>query len=101
MSEHRLSTVEIWVILIILALMAVFLLAGCNAKNVEYRRYSGGELVENVRMGQVNFLYWFALNDSTIESKPLTVRVGSLTERNDPNSAQLATEALKLINKLP
>ena len=30
MSEHKLSMVEIWVILIILALMAVFLLAGCT-----------------------------------------------------------------------
>ena len=97
MSERKLSMVEIWVILIILALMAVFLLAGCNAKNVEYRRYSGGELVENVRMGQVNFLYWFALNDSTIESKPLTVRVGSLTERNDPNAPAVAVGVLKLI----
>ena len=54
--------------LVILSILIVLFLCSCNAKNVEYRRYSGGELVENVRMGQVNFLYWFALNDSTIES---------------------------------
>ena len=72
-------------------------LCGCNAKNVEYRRWdSGGNLVENVRMGQVNFLYWFALNDFTIHTDPLDLELGNLQERIDPNAVELGKELIEL-----
>ena len=78
------------------------LLTGCNFQNVEYRRWDAqGNLIENVRMGKVNFLYWFALNDLGVDSEPLKVSVGSLVERNDPNAVEALTESLKLINRIP
>ena len=102
MSERKLTTTEIIVILIIIALMGLFLLSGCNMKNVEYRRFNtAGQLVENVRMGQVNFGFWFGLNDLDINSKPLKVSVGSLTEYPDPNSVEAILRGLMTLDGLP
>ena len=101
MSEHKLNTYEIVTILVILALMVIFL-CSCNFQNVEYRRWDAqGNLIENVRMGKVNFLYWFALNDFGVDSEPLKVNVGRLTEYPDPNAVEALTESLKLMNRIP
>ena len=83
-------------------LVMPLLLTGCNFQNVEYRRWDAqGNLIENVRMGKVNVLYWFALNDLGVDSEPLKVNVGSLVERSDPNAVEALTESLKLINRIP
>ena len=83
-------------------LVMPLLLTGCNFQNVEYRRWDAqGNLIENVRMGKVNFLYWFALNDLGVDSEPLKVKVGRLTEYPDPNSVEALTESLKLMNRIP
>jgi len=96
-KANKITTVAVAVLLLLLCLF----LFGCNAKNIEYRRFERGELVENVRMGQVNILFWFGLNDFDVDTDKLKVKVGSMTEYPDPNSIEALTEAFKLMNRIP
>ena len=97
-KANKITTIAVAILL----LLIILFLCSCNAQNVEYRRWdTQGNLIENVRMGKVNFLYWFALNDLGVDSEPLKVSVGSLVERNDPNAVEALTESLKLINRIP
>lgn len=81
-------------------LIALVWLVGCNFQNVEYRRWdANGQQIENVRMGKINFLYWFSLNDFSIHTDPLDVSLGNLSEKNDPNAVELGVEALRFGNK--
>ena len=83
-------------------LVMPLLLTGCNFQNVEYRRWDAqGNLIENVRMGKINVGMWFGLNDFGVDSEPLKVKVGRLTEYPDPNSVEALTESLKLMNRIP
>lgn len=94
-----------WVTIAIIAILLIlFVLFGCscNAKNIEYRRWdSQGNQIENVRMGQINLIYWFKLNDLTVRSDPMNVNVGEIEERNDPNSVKLLTEILEVMDGIP
>jgi len=96
-KANKITTLAI----LILLLLVMLFLCSCNAKNIEYRRFEKGHLVENVRMGQVNVGFWFGLNDFAVDSKPLKVKVGRLTEYPDPNSVKAIVEALKLIGEMP
>lgn len=87
-------------------LLAGVILAGCNAKNAEYKRWnSQGQLVEQVRMGQVNVAYWFGLRGLHVKSDPLQVSIDQVTERPDPNSINAISTGvgtgLKLITEIP
>jgi len=97
-KANKITTIAIAILL----LLIILFLCSCNFQNVEYRRWdTQGNLIENVRMGKVNVLYWFALNDLGVDSQPLKVNVGRLTEYPDPNSVEALTESLKLINRIP
>ena len=91
-QANKITTIAV----IILLLLAILFLCSCNARNCEYKRWdTKGNLVEQVRMGQANFLYWFGMTNFNVDTDKMDVAIGSLTERNDPNAPAVAIQALK------
>lgn len=86
-----------WLIVLFLAALLLLFLIGCCASNAEYKRWSAdGHLAEQIRTGDLYFLYWAGVHGSQLIVEPNYFESAyDLKEvRSDPNAIHAAVEGL-------